>query len=84
MFVNGTIPVSTMMMGHLYEKYKDKDGFLYISILKENVFATPIVFPMVAKGKARIRVIPSAAHSKEDLDKGIKAFEKIGKEMQII
>jgi len=38
LFVNGTIPVSTMMIGHLYEKYKDKDGFLYISILKENVF----------------------------------------------
>ena len=38
MFVNGNIPVSTTMMGYLYEIYKDKDGFLYISILKENVF----------------------------------------------
>jgi len=49
-----------------------------------NVFATPIVFPMVAKGKARIRVIPSASHSKEDLDLGIKAFEKVGKELGAI
>lgn len=53
-------------------------------LFEENVFATPIVFPMVAKGKARIRVIPSASHSKQDLDLGIKAFEKIGKEMKII
>ncbi len=49
-----------------------------------DVFATPIVFPMVAKGKARIRVIPSASHSKKDLDLGIKAFEKIGKELGVI
>ena len=49
-----------------------------------DVFATPIVFPMVAKGKARIRVIPSAAHSKEDLDFGISAFAKIGKELGVI
>ncbi len=53
-------------------------------LFEEDVFATPIIFPMVAKGKARIRVIPSASHSKEDLDKGIKAFEKIGKELKII
>lgn len=49
-----------------------------------NVFATPIVFPMVAKGKARIRVIPSASHSRQDLDLGIKAFEKIGKELGVL
>lgn len=48
------------------------------------VFATPIVFPMVAKGKDRIRVIPSAAHSKLDLDLGIKAFAKVGKELKVL
>ena len=37
-FVNGILPISSMLMGHVYEKHKDKDGFLYISILKENVF----------------------------------------------
>jgi len=49
-----------------------------------DVFATPIVFPMVPKGKARVRVIPSASHLKEDLDFGIKAFEKVGKELKVI
>jgi glycine C-acetyltransferase len=53
-------------------------------LFEENVFATPIIFPMVAKGKARIRVIPSASHSREDLNKGLKAFEKIAKELKII
>lgn len=49
-----------------------------------DVFATPIVYPMVAKDKARVRIIPSAAHSTSDLDLGIAAFEKVGKEMKII
>ncbi len=53
-------------------------------LFEEGVFATPIVFPMVPKGKARIRVIPSASHDKKDLDFGIKAFEKIGKELKVI
>ncbi len=53
-------------------------------LFEENVFATPIVFPMVAKGKARIRVIPSASHEKKDLDFGIAAFEKIGKSLGVI
>lgn len=48
------------------------------------VFATPIVFPMVAKGQARIRVIPSAAHSKKDLDLAIKTFEKVGIRLKVI
>lgn len=48
------------------------------------VFATPIVFPMVAKDKARIRVIPSAAHSKKDLDFGIGVFAKVGKELNVL
>jgi glycine C-acetyltransferase len=39
---------------------------------------------MVAMGKARIRVMPSAAHSKEDLDYGIAAFIKVGKKLGII
>lgn len=49
-----------------------------------DVFATPIVFPMVAKDASRVRVIPSASHSKKDLDFGISAFEKVGKEMGVI
>lgn len=53
-------------------------------LFEEGVFATPIVYPMVPKGQDRIRVIPSAAHSKKDLDFGIRAFAKVGRELKVI
>lgn len=55
-----------------------------VKLFELGVFATPIVFPMVAKDKARIRVIPSAGHSKKDLDFGISVFEKVGKELNVL
>ena len=48
------------------------------------VFALPIVFPMVAKDKARIRTIMNATLKKKDLDEALSAFEKIGKELELI
>lgn len=48
------------------------------------VFATPIKFPMVALGKARIRVMPSSAHTKKDLDRGLAAFADVGKALEVI
>ncbi|MGC8609190.1 MAG: glycine C-acetyltransferase [Thermoplasmata archaeon] len=51
---------------------------------EKSVFASPIVYPTVAKGTARIRLMPSAVHSKEDLDFAISAFEELGKKMKII
>jgi glycine C-acetyltransferase len=53
-------------------------------LMKEGVFATPIKFPMVALGKARIRVMPSGAHTKKDLDYGLAAFKKVGKKLGVI
>ena len=53
-------------------------------LFEEGVFALPIVFPMVARDKARIRTIMNAALTREDLDFAIGAFEKIGKELHII
>jgi glycine C-acetyltransferase len=48
------------------------------------VFVLPIVFPMVAKGKARIRTIVTASHSKVDLDEALGVFEKCGKQLNLI
>ena len=48
------------------------------------VFALPIVFPMVAKDKARIRTIMNAALTRTDLDEALSAFEKIGRELRLI
>jgi glycine C-acetyltransferase len=53
-------------------------------LLKEGVYVIGFVYPVVPKGKARIRVQLSAAHSREDLDKTIAAFIKIGKELELI
>jgi glycine C-acetyltransferase len=48
------------------------------------VFAMPIGFPTVPKDKARIRVMISAAHSPGDLDQGLDAFVKVGRELGVI
>ena len=53
-------------------------------LFEERVFALPIVFPMVAKDKARIRTIMNAAMGRSDLDFAISAFERVGKELKII
>lgn len=54
------------------------------SLFDKGVFAVAITYPTVAKGKARIRVMNSAAHDKKHLDLALKAFEKAGKELKII
>ncbi len=48
------------------------------------VFAMAIGFPTVPKGKARIRVMISAAHSRQDLEQGLQVFEKVGKHLGVI
>jgi glycine C-acetyltransferase len=53
-------------------------------LLEEGVYAIGFFFPVVAKGQARIRTQISAAHSKEDLDKAIAAFIKVGKNLNVI
>ena len=53
-------------------------------LLEEGVFAQAIGYPTVPKGKARIRVMISAVHTKEDLDFAIEKFEKVGKELNVI
>lgn len=53
-------------------------------LLEEGIYVIGFFYPVVAKGLARIRVQISAAHSKEDLDKCIAAFIKVGKELKVI
>ena len=53
-------------------------------LFERGVFATAIVFPTVPQGTARIRVMVSAAHSREDLDFGIEKFVETGREMGLI
>jgi len=50
----------------------------------EGIFAMALGFPTVPRGQARIRVMNTAAHSREDLDRGLAAFEKVGRELEVI
>jgi glycine C-acetyltransferase len=53
-------------------------------LLEEGIYVIGFYYPVVPKGQARIRVQVSAVHEKEHLDKAIKAFTKIGKDLGVI
>jgi len=74
-----TTPITPIMLGEapLAQQFSRR-------LFDEGVFAMAIGYPTVAKGKARIRVMISAAHSRDDLDQGLGAFEKIGRELGVI
>jgi glycine C-acetyltransferase len=74
-----TTPITPIMLGEapLAQSFSRK-------LFEEGVFAMAIGYPTVAQGKARIRVMISASHSTEDLDHGLAAFEKVGKQLGVI
>ena len=75
---NSQTPITPVIVGESGTAKK-----LSERLFKEGVFALPIVFPMVARDKARIRTMMNSGLTKEDLDFAIGAFEKIGKELHI-
>lgn len=72
-------PITPVIAGDEVKAMKLSDR-----LLEEGVFAQGIAFPTVQKGKARVRTIVSAAHTKEDLDFALAAFEKVGRELELI
>lgn len=53
-------------------------------LLENGVFVSAIVFPTVPRGTGRVRCMVTAEHTKEQLDKAVEVFEKVGKEMDIL
>lgn len=53
-------------------------------LLDEGIYVTGFYYPVVPKGEARIRVQLSAAHTREQLDRCIAAFIKIGRELGVV
>jgi len=76
---NSQTPITPIIVGESGVAKK-----LSSRLLEEGIFALPIVYPMVARDKARIRTIMNAALTHEDLDFAIGAFGKAGRELHII
>lgn len=72
-------PITPVIVGSSHNAKK-----LAKRLFEEGVFAQEIVFPMVARDKARVRTIVTAMHTKEDLDFALNAFKKVGKELGLI
>ena len=76
---DGVHPIVPIMIGDA-----KKAQIMSKKLLEENIYVIGFSFPVVPKNEARIRVQISAAHNKEDLNKAVQAFHKIGKELNLI
>ncbi|MEX2105164.1 MAG: aminotransferase class I/II-fold pyridoxal phosphate-dependent enzyme, partial [Bacilli bacterium] len=76
---NSETPITPVIVGSgsLAGKFSDR-------LLQEGVYAQSIGFPTVAEDKSRVRTIVTSAHSIEQLQIALNAFEKVGKELNII
>ena len=74
-----TTPITPIMLGEapLAQQFSRE-------LFENGLFAMSIGFPTVPKGKARIRVMISAAHGREDLDKGLEIFAEVGRKLGVI
>ena len=72
-------PITPVMLGEapLAQEFSRR-------LFEKSVFAMAIGYPTVPKGKARIRVMISAAHTREDLEKGLEAFATVGRELGVV
>ncbi len=74
-----TTPITPVMLGEALLAQR----FSY-ELFEEGVFAMANSYPIVPLGKARVRVMLSAAHTQDDLDKGLEIFAKVGKSLSVI
>jgi glycine C-acetyltransferase len=67
-FLTGSVPEATMMTMDLRENY--------------NIFCSIVIYPVIPKGQIMLRIIPTAAHSFEDVDYTIKAFAEVSEKLK--
>lgn len=72
-------PITPVMVGD-----EGKALQLQRELFQEGVLALAVVFPTVARGKARVRTMPNASHSKAELDEALAAFERVGRRLGLI
>lgn len=76
---NSQTPIIPIMVGEERKAVKFADR-----LFEEGIFAAAVASPFVTEGEARVRTTVTAGHKKEDLNKALDAFEKVGKELAII
>jgi glycine C-acetyltransferase len=76
---DGKHPITPVMLGE-----ERLAGEMAAELFKKGVYVRGFTYPVVPKGKARIRVQISAAHTKEQMDLAVRAFESVGKDMKVI
>jgi glycine C-acetyltransferase len=77
--ISGSHPIIPVMLGEASLATSIADR-----LLKEGIYVVGFSYPVVPQGQARIRIQMSAAHSREQLEQAISAFERVGKELHII
>ena len=77
--VPGEHPIIPVMLGDAQLASRMAD-----ELLKEGVYVIGFSFPVVPKGRARIRTQMSAAHTSEQIDRAVDAFARVGRSLGII
>ncbi|MEW8977603.1 MAG: glycine C-acetyltransferase [Symbiobacterium sp.] len=72
-------PITPVIVGDEVKAMRFSDR-----LLEEGVFAQGIAYPTVPRGRARVRTIVTAAHTRADLDEALAAFAKVGRELGLI
>lgn len=72
-------PITPVIIGD-----EELTGKFSKQLFENGLFVSPIIFPTVPKGTARVRCMVTAGHTKEQLDQAVSIFEKVGKEMGIL
>ncbi|MEK6536068.1 MAG: aminotransferase class I/II-fold pyridoxal phosphate-dependent enzyme, partial [Actinomycetota bacterium] len=72
-------PITPVMIGDTAKAQK-----FSARLFEEGVFALSICFPIVGKGKDRLRTIVSSGHTSKDLDFALEKFQKVGRELGIV
>jgi glycine C-acetyltransferase len=76
---NSETPITPVIVGETRLAHE-----LSRALFEEGVLATGIGFPTVPKGKARVRTIVTATHTKAELDHALEAFRKVGKRLAVL
>jgi glycine C-acetyltransferase len=77
--VEGSHPIIPVMLGEA-----PLASEMARRLLQEGVYVVAFSYPVVPKGRARIRTQMSAAHTRADIDRAVAAFARVGRELKVI